>query len=172
MGGFRTFTENAKKFSPKQHRTCVGAMSCKQCPLHDLKRNRPCKQSVNPHDVCPHFKPGRSRHACTSQPAQHQPTSHLAPHSTGLLLMTALDRRSAAAPVPSVPARFDGTDHLPETGVEYGVGTFRGVQPTIAGGLIRPPSAEPEAQVTAEIRLHTAHIPGCDLAGCGAARTL
>ena len=64
MGGLRTFTKDAKKFSQKQHRTRVGAMSGKQCPLHDLKRNRPCKQSVNPCDLCPHFKPGRSRHAC------------------------------------------------------------------------------------------------------------
>ena len=62
--------------------------------------------------------------------------------------MTARDRRSAVAPVPSAPARFDGTDHLPDTGVEYGVGTFRGVQTTITGGLIRPPSAQPESTVT------------------------
>ena len=61
--------------------------------------------------------------------------------------MTARDRRSAVAPVPSAPARFDGTDHLPDTGVEYGVGTFRGVQTTITGGPIRPPSAEPEVPV-------------------------
>ena len=61
--------------------------------------------------------------------------------------MTARDHRSAVAPVPSAPARFAGTDHLPDTGVEYGVGTFRGVQTTITGGPIRPPSAEPEVPV-------------------------
>ena len=36
MGGFRTFTENAKKFSPKQHRQRVGAMSGKPCARADV----------------------------------------------------------------------------------------------------------------------------------------
>ena len=61
MGGFRTFTENAKKFSPKQHRQRVGAMTGKPCPLHDHKRKRPCKQAENPTDICPHFQPNRSK---------------------------------------------------------------------------------------------------------------
>ena len=52
MGGHRTFCRDAKKFSPKQERERVGAMSGKPCPLHDQKRNRPCKQSNNPLDIC------------------------------------------------------------------------------------------------------------------------
>ena len=60
-GGFRTFTNNAKKFSPKQHRQRVGAMSDKPCPLHDLHRRRRCKEADNPNDKCEHFNPNRSR---------------------------------------------------------------------------------------------------------------
>ena len=63
MGKFDNFCQNAKKFSPKQHRQRVGEMSGKKCPLHDLNRKRPCKQVVNPDDTCPHFKPGRSKYA-------------------------------------------------------------------------------------------------------------
>ena len=61
MGGHRTFCDNAKKFSPKKHRTRVGEMSNGKCPLHDLKRNRKCKQAINPLDICPGFQPNRSR---------------------------------------------------------------------------------------------------------------
>jgi hypothetical protein len=52
----------------------------------------------------------------------------------------ALVRRSVAASEPSEPLRHDGTDHLPTRGIEYGVGTFEGVQTTLSGGVIRPPS--------------------------------
>ena len=63
MGGFRTFTSNAKKFSPKKHRTRVGdsANMDGKCPLHDLKQKRMCKQAANPLDKCPHFQPNRSK---------------------------------------------------------------------------------------------------------------
>ena len=61
MGRFRNFVNDSKKFSPKKHRQRVGTMSGKQCPLHDEKRKRPCKQSVNPDDICPMFQPKRSR---------------------------------------------------------------------------------------------------------------
>ena len=59
-------------------------------------------------------------------------------------------RRSTAAlnvppvlPVPPVPLRHDGTDHLPAQGFAYGsvggASTFRGVQTTLDGGVIMPP---------------------------------
>ena len=57
--------------------------------------------------------------------------------------MHVLDGRSEAASEPSEPLRNDGTDHLPSRGIEYGMGTFEGVQTTLDGGVIRPPSAEP-----------------------------
>ena len=52
----------------------------------------------------------------------------------------ALDGRSVVAPVPSKPPRRDDTDFLPEDGIEYGVGAFRGVQTTLDEG--RHPGAE------------------------------
>lgn len=58
------FTRNAKKFSPKQHRKRVGEMSGKKCPLHDKPvQKRPCKQTTNPLELCPHYQPNRSRYA-------------------------------------------------------------------------------------------------------------
>ncbi len=63
MGGFRKYTQDAKKFSPKKHRNRVGAMSDKPCPLHDQGRNRACKQATNPADLCPSFNANRSRYA-------------------------------------------------------------------------------------------------------------
>ena len=35
---------------------CVDAVIGKPCPLHDQGRKRPCKQSMNALDICPHFK--------------------------------------------------------------------------------------------------------------------
>ena len=63
-------------------------------------------------------------------------------------------RRSTAAAAPSAPLpaplRQDGTDHLPaQAGIEYGsvggASKFTGVQTTLEGGVIRPPSAPPLA---------------------------
>ena len=36
-------------------------MSGRPCPLHDGGKKRPCKQAVNPLDICPKFNPNRSR---------------------------------------------------------------------------------------------------------------
>ena len=91
MGGFRTFTANAKKFSPKKQRKRVGAMTNKPCPLHDEKRKRPCKQSVNALDVCPHFQPNRSRCA----PAAHGPAAAPARLALRVLRECAMDGMSA-----------------------------------------------------------------------------
>jgi len=41
----------------KEHTQRVGEMSSTDnCPLHDLHLKRACKQSVDPNDLCPHFK--------------------------------------------------------------------------------------------------------------------
>jgi hypothetical protein len=63
-------------------------------------------------------------------------------------LLHALVRRSVAASEPSEPLRHDGTDHLPTRGIAYGVGTFEGVQTTLSGGVIRPPSTEAAADAS------------------------
>ena len=143
MVNLRNFTDAAKKFSPKKHRERVGAsQSGKQCPRHDLKRNRPCKKATNPLDICPHFKPNRSK--CVSGPA-HTARRMLMPRD----LVLAGVCRSAAAPTPAL--RHDGTDHLPEqSNIFHGAGIFQGAQTTMDGGLIRPPSAAAEAEASAE----------------------
>ena len=58
----RQYCADRKKFSPKQHRQRImrAVTKTKQCPLHDLKRNRKCKQADNPNDICAQFQPGRS----------------------------------------------------------------------------------------------------------------
>ena len=81
MSSFRNYTEAAKKFAPKKHRERVGATSDKPCPLHDLKRNRPCKQATNPRDVCPHFKPNRSRCAHAHRPRARPASTHRSPRA-------------------------------------------------------------------------------------------
>ena len=65
MGRFRTFVNDNKKFSPKNHRQRVGTMSGKPSPLHVEKHKRSCKQSVIADDICPMFQPKRSRCANT-----------------------------------------------------------------------------------------------------------
>ena len=78
MSSFRNYTEAAKKFAPKKHRERVGAMSGKPCKLHDEKRNRKCKQALNPDDLCPGFNPNRSRCASPTlvRARVHLPASH------------------------------------------------------------------------------------------------
>jgi hypothetical protein len=146
MPNHRTFCRNAKKFSPKQHRERVGAMSGKPCPLHDVvpPRNRACKQSTNPLDICPKHNANRSKcaydHRLRAQPAR------TARRALMRFVLARVRRSTAAAPPPTPPPlRHDGTDHLPEQiGISYGsvggASTFSGVQTTINGGFIRPPS--------------------------------
>jgi hypothetical protein len=148
MSSFRNFTAAAKKFAPKNPRERVDAMSNKPCPLHDQSRKRPCKQAKNPLDICQHFQPTRSR--CAHTPPSVSPTcTHRSPRAHARVI--ARVRRSTSAlnvppvpPVPPVPLRHDGTDHLPVQSIAYGsVGgpsTFRGVQSTLDGGVITPPS--------------------------------
>ena len=52
----------AAKFSPKKHRTQIGAHSTgKPFPAHFFKRKRRCKMADDPNDYCPHYHPNRSR---------------------------------------------------------------------------------------------------------------
>ena len=100
MGGFQTFTEDAKKFSPKKHRERVGAMSGKPCPLHDLGRKRPCKQATNPLDVCSGFQPNRSRCAHAKRPRPPPASTNRSPraHAISCSLAFADPRRRRRRP--------------------------------------------------------------------------
>ena len=103
-------------------------------------------------------------------PARQQVRRALTPGD----LVLARAHRSAAKPTPvPPPLRHDGTDHLPEqVGSEYSVvggkSTLRGVQTTLDGGVIRPPSVaaaavQPTAKPTAEPT--NSHNPGTTSSG-------
>ena len=171
MGGFRTFCADSKKFSPKQHCQRVDHMTKDgKCELHELHRKRPCEQALNAADKCPHFQPNRSRCARDqhSISGSHSPAASARSRSRLLSLTLALSRafgdRSAAAPVPPEPPRLDGTDHLPKSSIEYGIGTFKGAQTTLDGGVIRPARAEP-TEVEPPAAAASGSISGASAAG-------
>ena len=81
MGGpsYRNFTKARQKFAPKSERQPVGEtkMRGKACKLHDLGQNRKCKQAIDPSDLCPEFKPGRSKGgAAAASSAAVEETNH------------------------------------------------------------------------------------------------
>jgi len=94
--------------------------------------------------------PAHSEQVCAHTPPSVSPAcTHRSPRAHARVI--ARVRRSTSAlnvppvpPVPPVPLRHDGTDHLPVQSIAYGsVGgpsTFRGVQSTLDGGVITPPS--------------------------------
>ena len=147
MSSFRNFTAAAKKFAPKNPRERVDAMSNKPCPLHDQSRKRPCKQAKNPLDICQHFQPTRSRCARTRRSVSrlHTPLaarSRPRDRSRSQIHISAQCAARPARPACAVTPRWHGPPAV--QGIAYGsVGgpsTFRGVQSTLDGGVITPPS--------------------------------
>ena len=141
------FCRDAKKFSPKEHRKRVGAMSGRPCPLHDGGKKRPCKQAVNPLDICAKFNSNEQvRRRYLSSVVQPARSARRALTPGDLVLDCTRRLSKAPMPPPPPPPRHDGTDHLPaQPGIDYGsvggTSTSSAVQTTLDGGVIRPPSA-------------------------------
>ena len=164
----RHFCADAKKFSPKQHRQRVGAMSEKPCPLHDLERKRPCKQATNENDICPKFQPGRSRYAayiCT-QSWLSITDARVCVASAGAWAQPHLRRLRRCAMMARMPGRGAGGQQSPcqvslvPVGVPGMLQEGRRCRP--AGGAQADRSAGSRRQEAAqEARKEVSNLPGC-----------